>query len=211
MRGLRLWSESWPTPAGIWWRNTSQTQATSAGGHRSPGAPQWHHPKELSAAFRKHREPRGWEYCTWEEDALVSQAGLDRKAKEAARGARGSVKLAPALCSCPLRPRSSYSLPPTSSAGLQSKARVHDQGRAESWCWAQTHCLGSKAGGTAIPEGLPKHSGGTELLAHSAHRLKPSGWITTGRGHRRTLETWLISRNGKFPASAKPKTIQSST
>lgn len=70
MRGLGLWSESWPTPAGIWWKNASQTQVTraaSAEGHGSPGTLQRRHPKEHSTAFRKHREPSALEQCTWEE------------------------------------------------------------------------------------------------------------------------------------------------
>lgn len=91
------------------------------------------HPKELSAAFRKHRERRGWEHCTWEEGAPVSRAAPDRKAKEA-EGAPEALLSWPRSVLMPARAsRSSHSLSPTSSAGLQSKARVHDQGRAESW------------------------------------------------------------------------------
>ena len=206
MRGLGLWSESWPTPAGIWWKNAFQTQVTraaSAEGHGSPGALQRRHPKEHSTAFRKHRTQH-FGAMHLGGSALMTWAGFRQKGQGRLWGAPE------ALLSWSQPPLPQVFAQPTTSAGLQSNARVHDQGRAESWSWAQTHRLGSQAGGTTIPEDLPKHSGGTELLAHSGHRLKPSGWITTGRGHWRMLETWLISRTGKSPSSAKPKTIQSS-
>lgn len=203
MRGLRLWSESWPT------QRSGEEHVPDTGRQcwraPLPGAPQWRHPKELSAAFRKHRERRGWEHCTWEEGALWSRAGSTEKGQGGRKGhARGSV-VGPGSVLMPAPPQvftqsitHQQCWPPEQSQGPRSGEEL----RAD----AGPDTLPGKQGrGHGNPRGPSKHSGGTELLAHSAHRLKPSGWITTGRGHWRMLGDLADLKKWKIPRLAKTK------